>query len=118
VSENNLDLVAGKEATRTGVFSKAKIDVVIANAAKLPAVRRLFRLVSHLPEAETVECFGVWEITFIMAETNLRSEEISSRREMSTVGEVNRFDDFANERGWEMLVGKLIWQSCINVATY
>lgn len=97
VGENDLDLVSGKEAARASVLSEAKVDVVVANAAELPAVRRLFRLIPHLPEAKAVECFGVGEITFVMAETYLRGEEICSWGQLSAVRELNWLDDFANE---------------------
>lgn len=77
--EDDLDLVTGKEPSRTRVLSKAEVDIAVADAAELPAVRGLFGLLPHFPEAQTVKDFGFRKVSLVMAKSYLWGKEVCPR---------------------------------------
>lgn len=53
-SQNELDLISGKESTRAGVLPRAKVEIRVVERRELPAIARLGRLLPHVVKSQGI----------------------------------------------------------------
>lgn len=97
MSQDDLDLISGKEPSGAGVFAEPEMEVRIADAGELPPVGGLVGLLPHLPEAQPVKDVRVGKVSLIVTDATLGRQEVRAGWQVGAIRKVNRLDDLADE---------------------